>query len=64
LRWIFAQRLAGHSTAGIARTLNALGVPSPAAHDRARNRHRSGAGGTLRGVAAILANPRYTGQQV
>ena len=64
VRWIFAQRLAGHSTAGIARTLNALGVPSPAAYDRARNRHRSGEGWTLRGVAAILANPRYTGRQV
>ena len=64
VRWIFAQRLTGHSTAGIARTLNALGVPSPAAYDRARNRHRSGEGWTLRGVAAILANPRYTGRQV
>jgi site-specific DNA recombinase len=63
-RWIFAQRLAGESTAGIARTLNALGVIPPSAHDRARNSHRSGAAWTLRTVAAILANPRYTGRQV
>jgi len=64
VRWIFAQRLAGHSTAGIARTLNGLGVPPPSAHDPARNPHRSGAAWTLRTVAAILANPRYTGRQV
>ncbi|MET3424817.1 DNA invertase Pin-like site-specific DNA recombinase [Actinoplanes tereljensis] len=64
VRWIFAQRLAGHSTAGIARTLNALGVVAPSAYDRARNSHRTGAAWTLRTVAAILANPRYTGRQV
>jgi site-specific DNA recombinase len=29
-----------------------------------RNLHRAGAGWTLRSVAAILANPRYTGRQV
>lgn len=33
VRWIFAQRLAGVSIAGIARTLNALGVPSPSTPD-------------------------------
>lgn len=64
VRWIFEQRLAGHSTAGIARTLNALGVPPPSAHDRVRNPHRSGTAWTLRTVAAILANPRYTGRQI
>jgi site-specific DNA recombinase len=64
VQWIFTQRLAGHSTAGIARALNHLGVPCPAAHDRARNPHRTGDGWTLRTVAAILANPRYTGRQV
>jgi site-specific DNA recombinase len=64
VRFIFAQRLAGGSTAGIARTLNALGIPPPSAHDRARNPHRSGTAWTLRTVAAILANPRYTGRQV
>ena len=30
----------------------------------ARNPHRTGAAWTLRTVAAILANPRYTGRQV
>jgi DNA invertase Pin-like site-specific DNA recombinase len=64
VRWIFAQRLAGHSAAGIARALNALGVSSPSAHDPDRNSHRHGAAWTLRTVAAILANPRYTGRQV
>jgi hypothetical protein len=64
VRWIFTQRLAGQSAAGIARTLNHLGIPSPAAYDRARNRHRTGEGWTLRAVAEILANPRYTGRQV
>jgi len=64
VRWIFAQRLAGQSTAGIARTLNALGVASPSAHDPGRNPHRHNTAWTLRTVAAILANPRYTGRQV
>ncbi|MCY1144130.1 recombinase family protein [Actinoplanes sp. Pm04-4] len=43
---------------------NALGVIPPSAHDRARNSHRTGAAWTLRIVAAILGNPRYTGRQV
>jgi len=64
VKWIFAQRLAGHSTASIARTLNERGVPCPSAADPDRNRHRSGNAWTLRTVAAILSNPRYTGRQV
>jgi site-specific DNA recombinase len=64
VRWIFARRLAGASTAGIARVLNELRVPSPSAHDPVRNPHRAGTVWTLRTVAAILANPRYTGRQV
>jgi site-specific DNA recombinase len=64
VQWIFEQRLAGLSTAGIARSLNALGIPPPSAHDPARNPHRSGSAWTLQTVAAILANPRYTGRQV
>ncbi|GIH20076.1 recombinase family protein [Rugosimonospora africana] len=36
----------------------------PSRADPERNPHRSGAGWTLRPVAAILANPRYTGRQV
>ncbi|MEU8230493.1 recombinase family protein [Actinoplanes sp. NPDC048967] len=64
VQWMFQQRLAALSTAGIARSLNALGMPPPSAHDPARNPHRSGTAWTLRTVAAILANPRYTGRQV
>jgi DNA invertase Pin-like site-specific DNA recombinase len=64
VRWIFAQRLAGHSASRIAHDLNARGVPCPSSADPDRNRHRSGAGWTLRTVATILANPRYTGRQV
>jgi recombinase len=64
VRWVFAQRFAGCSVAGIARTLNARGVPAPSAHDRVRNPHRTGTAWTLRTIAAILANPRYTGRQV
>ena len=64
VRWMFEQRLAGHSAARITRALNDAGVPCPSAADPARNPHRTGAGWTLRTVAAILANPRYTGRQV
>jgi site-specific DNA recombinase len=64
VRWMFAQRLAGHSVARITRALNDAGIPCPSAADPARNPHRTGAGWTLRTVAAILANPRYTGRQV
>ena len=61
---MFAQRLAGHSTARITRALNDAGVPCPSAADPERNPHRAGTAWTLRTVAAILANPRYTGRQV
>ena len=46
------------------RALNDAGVPCPSAADPARNPHRTGSGWTLRTVAAVLANPRYTGRQV
>ena len=62
--WMFAQRLAGHSLARITRALNDAGVPCPSAADPGRNPHRTGTVWTLRTVAAILANPRYTGRQV
>jgi hypothetical protein len=57
-------RLAGHSAARITRALNDAGVPCRSAADPGRNPHRAGSGRTLRTVAAILANPRYTGRQV
>jgi len=62
--WMFAQRLAGHSIARITRALNDAGIPCPSAADPKRNPHRSGTAWTLSTVAAILANPRYTGRQV
>jgi site-specific DNA recombinase len=61
---MFAQRLAGHSVARITRALDDAAIPCPSAADPGRNPHRSGARWTLRTVAAILANPRYTGRQV
>ena len=64
VRWIFAQRLAGHSVARIARALNEAGVPCPSAADPGRNKHRTGAGWTLGTVTTIVQNPRYTGRQV
>jgi DNA invertase Pin-like site-specific DNA recombinase len=62
--WMFAQRLSGRSAARITRALNDAEIPCPSAADPERNPHRTGAGWTLRTVAAILANPRYTGRQV
>jgi site-specific DNA recombinase len=64
VRWIFARRLAGHGVAAIGRSLNEMGAPCPSSVDPDRNRHRSGEAWTLRTVAAILADPRYTGRQV
>src|SRR5207248_6654124 len=64
VRWIFERRLAGYSTASIARTLNEKGVPCPSGVDPGRNPHRTGQAWNLRTVAVILANPRYTGRQV
>jgi site-specific DNA recombinase len=63
VKWMFEQRLAGHSAARITRALNDAGIPCPSAADPQRNPHRTGAAWTLRTVA-ILANPRYTGRQV
>ena len=64
VRWMFAQRLAGHSVARIARALNEAGVLCPSAADPGRNTHRTGAGWTLGTVTTIVQNPRYTGRQV
>jgi len=64
VRWIFAQRLAGHSVARIARALNEAAIPCPSAADPGRNPHRTGTAWTLGTVTTILSNPRYTGRQV
>jgi hypothetical protein len=64
VKWIFAQRLAGHSLARLTRALNETGIPCPSAADPKRNPHRSKKAWTLGAVRTILANPRYTGRQV
>jgi site-specific DNA recombinase len=64
VRWMFEQRLAGRSMAGIARELTERGVPCPSDVDPGRNSHRGGGAWTLRTVSVILINPRYTGRQV
>jgi len=63
VQWMFAQRLAGRSIAGIARELTERGVPCPSEVDWRRNRHRDG-GPWMRTFAVILSNLRYTGRQV
>jgi site-specific DNA recombinase len=64
VRWMFAARREGWSFAAIARRLNERGVACPSREDSARNPHRSGACWSVRTVASILENPRYTGRQV
>ena len=61
--WMFAQRLAGTAPRGSPGALNDAGIPCPSA-DPGRNPHGAGTAWTLRMVAAILANPRYTGRPV
>jgi site-specific DNA recombinase len=64
VRWIFAQRLAGHSMARIARALN-RGRGAVSVRSRPRQEHAPHqAGWTLGTVTTILENPRYTGRQV
>jgi site-specific DNA recombinase len=61
---IFAEFIAGHGFHAIAEGLTHDGIPSPSAHDPARNRHRCGIAWNKFAVRAILVNPRYTGYQV
>lgn len=64
VRRIFAEFIAGHGFYAIAEGLTRDGIPSPSAHDPARNRHRCGIAWNKSAVRAILVNPRYTGHQV
>jgi site-specific DNA recombinase len=48
VQWIFAQRLTGHSASSIAHDVNQRRIPCPSSADPGRNRHRTGAGWTLR----------------
>ncbi len=63
---IFTEYLAGKGLYAIAKGLTSDGIPSPSAHDPARNRHRASSRGawSKSAVRAILRNPRYTGYQV
>ncbi|GAA1798447.1 hypothetical protein GCM10009835_15790 [Planosporangium flavigriseum] len=61
---IFSEFLAGNGLFVIAEGLTRDGIPCPSAHDRARNRHRSGIAWSKSAVRTILTNPRYTGRQV
>jgi site-specific DNA recombinase len=64
VRRIFAEFLAGRGIFAIAEGLTRDGIPSPSAHDSARNTHRSGIAWAKGAIRAILTNPRYTGSQV
>ena len=61
---IFAEFSAGHGFYAIAEGLTRDDIPSPAAHDPERNKHRSGIAWNKFAVRSILINPRYTGHQV
>ncbi len=61
---IFTEYIAGAGFFAIAQGLTHDEIPCPSAHDRDRNRHRSGIAWSKGAVRAILTNPRYTGHQV
>lgn len=63
---MFSEYAEGQGLHLIASGLNRDGIPSPSAHDPARNSHRvSGQGKWAKtAVRAILGNPRYTGHEV
>ncbi|HEX3842651.1 MAG TPA: recombinase family protein [Acidimicrobiales bacterium] len=61
---IFADYLSGRGIYSVAEGLTRDGVPSPSAHDPARNRHRDTRAWSKSAVRAILLNPRYTGREV
>jgi DNA invertase Pin-like site-specific DNA recombinase len=61
---IFAEYIAGRGYFAIAADLTRDGIPSPSAHDPARNRHRDMRSWSKIAVRSILMNPRYTGRQV
>lgn len=61
---IFSEYIGGRGFYAIAEGLTRDGIPSPSAHDPARNRHREGRAWGKSAVRTILSNPRYTGRQV
>lgn len=63
---IFEEYADGRGLHLIASGLNQDDIPSPSAHDPARNRHRAGGHGkwAKSAIRAILSNPRYTGYEI
>ncbi|MFD9224356.1 recombinase family protein [Streptomyces sp. NPDC060064] len=61
---IFTEYLRGLGIFAIAEGLTRDQIPSPSAHDPARNSHRDTRAWSKSAVRAILTNPRYTGRQV
>lgn len=64
VRRIFEMFAAGSGLKAIANALTADGVPSPSAHDRARNSHRDPRGWAHSAVRTILRNEKYLGRAV
>lgn len=64
VRRIFDEYIGGLGLYAIAEGLTSDGIPSPAARDPARNRHRDGRAWSKSAIRAILTNPRYTGRNV
>ena len=61
---IFDEYIAGKGYHAIAAGLTRDGIPSPSAHDPARNRHRDVRSWSKIAVKSILNNPKYTGRTV
>ena len=64
VRRIFTEYREGRGLRAIAEGLTRDGIPSPAAYDPTRNKHRCGIAWAYSPIRAILDNPRYTGRQV
>lgn len=64
VRRIFEMFVAGQGVRFIAQQLTDAEVPSPSAHDQARNPHRDPRGWAFSAVRAILSNEAYTGRRV
>ncbi len=64
VRQIYELYVAGAGLRAIAQQLTDDGIPSPSAHDPARNSHRDPRGWAFSAVRAILLNESYTGRRV
>jgi DNA invertase Pin-like site-specific DNA recombinase len=64
VRDIFEAFVGGAGVRAIAQRLTDTGIPSPSAHDPARNSHRDPRGWAFSAVRAILTNEAYTGRRV